>query len=146
MSAQAGDEKWRWIPDYANNGCAVPGNSSPSVSVRGRCHMPWDVNYVLFGVLDKLCDLSDSLMNYVIRDWKWLHFCMNVLTAAAREDAGYLSWPTATTPDTTLTAKYLDNCPVIPDGPWSAVTTNRAVFKIVWKPGDPPFYIGCVRQ
>lgn len=108
--------------------------------------MPWDVNYVIFGVMYKLCGLSKSLMEYVIKVWKLVYGEMDVHIATAWAVAGYSGWPSVSAPDTTLTANCPNNCSIAPLGPCSAVAANRGVFQVVWKPGDPPFYIGCFHK
>ena len=100
MSAWDMDMVWDENGPYAHTGeflggCPFGQGCKGSVTVSGTCHWKWNVNYLLYGWINKLCGIDKGHMRNTIRAWKatkpkdW----GEIGNAVAFAEAGYDGFP-----------------------------------------------------
>ncbi|MCI0562424.1 MAG: peptidoglycan-binding protein, partial [Nitrososphaera sp.] len=119
--------KNNWLrAEYGLKGCANPLNSecNPTVQMgsgaNAGCWFPESVNYVIFGVMCRLCfdeghlRFTEKYMNKtLIEAWKWLTSqSKKSPNAKAWASAGYNGWPSAGTPTNPDEPSCQTICPV----------------------------------
>jgi RHS repeat-associated protein len=60
---------WGWDDSHLTGTCGKGPGSRETVTIGGKCYYSWDVNYILFGWLNKLSGLSKENMLSVISMW-----------------------------------------------------------------------------
>jgi len=79
----------------------------PTVQVEGGCHYAGSVNYVVYGVMFRLChehfenpiaEFTEDVMTKYITRWKKLHGAPNLQASLNWAKAGYNNWPARRTP------------------------------------------------
>jgi len=113
------EEMWKWHEYYPSgvvNGAEIyascsTGDCFDSVQIDGGCHIPWDINYVTWGKMCRLCydwlkmdgepadswnrdEMSTRLMFYYL----FKHPFKSPDDALAWGQAGWDGWPNATSP------------------------------------------------
>jgi RHS repeat-associated protein len=124
-----------WIPHMTSPACA-PVFTRPDVNlchesvwVDGGCHRAWDVNYVLYGWMNRLCNgtfgssglygTDESEMVNKITAWKTISGkTAEIPRATAWARAGYNGYPassasTPTTPPFYLVCEECGECPIV---------------------------------
>lgn len=113
-------------PDYRPP-CGTPQRCADSVMVNDQCYYAGSVNYVIYGVMTRLCGGSRTLMWRKVEAWKVILPAMmgdqpgaNFVTAQSWADAGYQGWPLTTQPRPDRIS-CVQKCPK----PWSKRFTYR---------------------
>ncbi len=125
------------------------GNSTCSctVSVGGQCFHPYTVNYVLFGVMNRLCLRDPRDMAALIAGWKLYYGLKDTVGAVEWAMAGYWGLPNVPTPSSSLTATCQDKCNTMATNPLCSALGNDH-FKVWWaglRTGDEsPLFVDCV--
>ena len=82
--------------------CGASGSCSHTVTVNGVCYLGSEVNYVLYGKMCALCNMSQPYMDAAISYWKlWKKlgpYDHQLRGALAWANAGYVGWPNSKMP------------------------------------------------
>lgn len=121
---------WIW-KDYQPRGCATTGASPPcgqTVKVGAGCHHHGSANYVIFGVMSKLCGMWERTMRAMI--WLYKRKSGNYEGSRDWAVAGYNDWPAVPDPAGDRNNCRADPCPYV-GSPftlfWYPVATTETV-------------------
>ncbi len=89
------DLVWGWSSHIQTKKCGQGQQCYESVEVSGQCYWAWDVNYVLYGWLNNLCEISETKMLIRIFLWKTIGKGGKdpVGPPKAWAKVGYSQWP-----------------------------------------------------
>ncbi len=129
-----GYRDWVNLAYYHKNGCTLGDCCKDTVRVFGQCHLTYNVNYVAFGVMWKLCQYNRSEMSARILAYKCVYLGAEAIGASEWASAGYDGWPSARTPESDKT----DVCPIamcrVKPRNTDLMLTEPG-FTVTWQPG-----------
>lgn len=117
---------------YHQHGCTLSACCQSSVQVGSECFKAYTVNYVMFGLIWKLCGNRYGYMRDIVALWKIRYADLEVYEALSWAEAGYHGWPMTSTPTTWLT----DYCPLKCRYPVDIHRIREPGFEVHWLPLD----------